>query len=195
MFDLGGVQLPFYPKTIHDLGVTGIYGGAKGITYSKNATGKFDVKLTIVELINPNLQPGWDLEKKNPGLVKEVVAHEKGHGDQFEEAFKSVVTINSGFSTTDKNGKLKMLTFTGKIDEVLNQAEAQYDKVKKENPEAVKGISKEDYIKSVFGVAINAASKKMPSDAETDANNRAAKNLGGTDKMPYTNGDLPIQLN
>ncbi|GGH76691.1 hypothetical protein GCM10011379_41910 [Filimonas zeae] len=31
----GGLQLPFFPKTIHDLGVTGIYNGDKGVSYSK----------------------------------------------------------------------------------------------------------------------------------------------------------------
>jgi RHS repeat-associated protein len=189
------LQLPFYPKTIHDLGVTGIYKGAQGITYSKSSNGKYDVKLTVNEFVNPNLQGGWNLDKKNPGLAKEVSAHEKGHGDQIEEAFKSTITVNSGFGMTTTDGKTKAITFTGKIDDVLNQADKQYDKIKAENPDAVKGITKEQYVKAIYNSALGEVNKKMPKDAETDANNRAAKELGGKDKMPYTNGKLPIILN
>lgn len=49
-------------------------------------------------------------------------------------------------------------------------------------------------MKDVFNQAVLAVLKKMPNDKETDANNRAAKKLGGTHKMPYTNGKKPILL-
>ncbi len=189
------LQLPFNPNTIHDLGVTGIYKGSQGITYSKNSSGKYDVKLTVNEFINPQLQAGWSLDRKNPGLAKEVSAHEKAHGDQIEEAFKSSITVNSGFGKTTNNGKTKAITFTGKIDDVLNQADKQYDKVKAENPDAVKGITKAQYIQSIYNNAFAEVNKKMPKDAETDANNRAVKELGGKDKMPYTHGKLQIAIN
>ncbi|GGH76687.1 hypothetical protein HNQ91_004308 [Filimonas zeae] len=88
----------------------------------------------------------------------------------------------------------KELTYTGQIDKVLDQAGKQCEKIKETNPAAVKGISKEDYIKSVFNTALGEVAGKMPSNAEANANSKAATKLRGVEKMPYTNGVNQIQL-
>lgn len=169
--EAGNLQINFYPRTVHDLGVTGIYDapGDRSPTYSKNSKGTYDVKVHVVELINPNLQQGWPLDRKNPGLVEEVTAHEDGHLQQFEDAFKSDLTVASGFSKVS-DGKKNAINFSGKIDDILNQADRQYDKAKSINPDLVKGISKEDYVKGIFVEALGAVSQKMPKDVENDAN-------------------------
>lgn len=183
------------PKTVHDLGITGIAGGSEGVTYGLNSkTGKYDVKLQVVELINHNLKPGNYLDQNNQGLNTEVVAHEESHGDQIEEAFKSTIEVGSGISTMI-NGKQSEIKFTGTIDKVLDKASSEYDKLKAANPEGFKKLKKEDFIKSIFNKALEQVSKKMPADPEKDANERAAKKLGGEGNMPYTNGLKPIKLN
>jgi hypothetical protein len=53
-------------------------------------------------------------------------------------------------------------------------------------------VDKEQYVKSIFNKAIAATAKKMSGDQEVDANERAAKKLGGKDKMPYTFGGKKI---
>ncbi|WP_431213471.1 RHS repeat-associated core domain-containing protein [Puia sp. P3] len=176
--------LRFPPKSVHDFGVTGVVNGLPGgVTYVKNEkTGKYDVKLTVVEFVNSELRPGGQLDSGNPGLSKEVAAHEEGHGDQFEEAFKSTITVNSGW----KGGK-----FTGRIDEVLNQAGTLYDEIAKQDPAAAKKYSKKDYINTIFLNAIYSIYTAMKSkDEEADANKRASKKLAGS--MPYTIGLQPI---
>jgi len=148
-----------------------------------------------MELINPNLQRGWGIDKKNPGLVNEVNAHEDGHGSQFEEAFKSKLTVKSGFSET-KDGKQSAINFSGKIDDILNQADKQFDVVNKANPDILKGTTKETYVTQIFFQALGEILTQMNTgDKEADANKRAAEKLGGKDKMPYTNGVYPIKLN
>ncbi|MBS1600831.1 MAG: hypothetical protein JST75_21605 [Bacteroidetes bacterium] len=187
-------QLRYPPSSVHDLGVTGIQGGGKGVQYAfNNKTGKYDVKVTVVEYVNQNLQHGGDLDTRNPGLEREVSAHEDGHGDQFEESFKSKIEVGSGITTT-KDGKTVEMKFNGQIDNVLDQAGNQYDKLKKNNPDAVGKVTKDEYIKSVFDKALVQVFLKMAGDQEKDANNRAAKKLGGTEQMPYTNGAKKISL-
>ena len=93
--------------------------------------------MALIELINPNLQAGWPLDQMNPGLAKEVSAHEDGHRDQFEEAFKSDLTVSSGFANV-KDGKKSEITYSGKIDQILNKADEEFDVLKKQNPDLVK---------------------------------------------------------
>ena len=187
--------LRFPPKTVHDFGVTGLQGGPTGgITYSKNKkTGKYDVQVTVVEFVNQGLSPGGMIDEKNKDLSKEVAAHEEGHGDQYEEAFNSNISVSSGI-TEKKGDKTNEIKFSGKIDEILNQASGAYDKLKNENPSAVEKITKEDYVKGIFSASVITVLKGMLKDdaAEKDANKRASKKLSGG--MPYTNGQRSINL-
>ncbi|MCB9056816.1 MAG: RHS repeat-associated core domain-containing protein [Chitinophagales bacterium] len=185
--------LAFNPRNVHDLGKTYIDGGMNGVKYSKNNKGKYDVSLNIVETLNPNLQPGRNLDRLNPGLVTEVSEHERAHGDQIEEAFRSSLTVNSGFKMNSNNKPVE-IKFSGQIDEILNKAEKQYDEVKSSNPSALGKLKKEDYIKFIFNEALKEIAKNLVGDKEKDANERAEKKLGGKEKMPYTNGTLPIKL-
>ena len=184
------------PVSIHDLGVTGIVGGfQKGIKYTLNSkTNKYDVTTSIIEFINPQVMARGTVGRNNPGLETEVKAHEESHGDQIEEAIKSSLTVNSGIFTTDEKGKKSEVKFTGQIDNILNQAASKYDELKSSNPEAVKSVTKDQYVKGIFNRALNEITKKLQGDLENDANERAAKKLGGKDKMPYTWGGQKIQL-
>jgi RHS repeat-associated protein len=193
---LPGAQLAFPPRSIHDLGVTGIEHGAEGVSYSKNAkTGKYDVKLSAVSFVNGGLQQGGNLNSLNPGLETEVAAHEEGHRDQIDDAFHSSISVNSGYSAKE-DGKTTAITFTGSIDQVLDQASKKYDEMSKANPELFKDLSKSQFIEATFKKGVIEVLRNMPQGqaSETDANNRAAKKLGGKGKMPYTNGTLPINL-
>jgi len=193
----GNLAIQYFPKTVHDLGVTGVYNvaGDRSPSYSKNKDGKYDVKIHVVELINPQLSPGGALDKANPGLETEVEAHEDGHLQQITDAFSATLSVYSGFDKHTSDGGTAAVNYNGKIDDILNQADKQYDKVKNLSPDQVKGVSKEDYVNGVFNKAVMAALDKMPKDAESDANKKAANKLGGKDKMPYTNGQKPIMLN
>jgi hypothetical protein len=121
------------------------------------------------------------------------MSHEESHGDQFEEAIKSNLTVKSGI-IEKKGGKETELEFSGQIDKILDQASAKYDDIKSKNPKAVKKMTKDEYVKSIFNKAVNAINSKMSGDKETDANERAAKKIGGKDKMPYTFGGKQIKL-
>ncbi len=92
-------------------------------------------------------------------------------------------------------GKRSEIQLSGTIDQVLDKASSEFDKLKAANLAAVKNIKKEDYIKNVFNKAMAEVGKKIPSDPEADANKRAAMKLGGEKNMPYTNHVYPIKLN
>ena len=140
--------------------------------------------------------PNRELDIKNLGLEREVAAHEEGHGDQFEEAFKSKITVGSGFAK--KNGdKTVDVNFTGRIDQVLDQAFNEYDEIKNANPALLKGMTKEQYINSTFQRStITVFGNMLKCDAsENDANRRAAKMLGGGQNIPFIVGRKYIRLN
>ena len=192
-----GVSLPYSTKTVHDLGVTGIVGGYKGVTYEKNKSGGYNVKADIFSLVNGKLAPsGLDNNAIHPGLGKEVEAHEKSHGDQYEEALKADYNVSTGLTLNDSKGNKKEIRLNGKIDELLEKAENLYDQLSKNSPETFKKakITKEAFVKNIFNIALGKLAEKLSGDLENDANERAAKKLGGKQNMPYTNGVRPIIL-
>lgn len=68
-------------RTVHDLGATGI----TGVGFTKKSNGTYETQVFITETTNQVLSdPESGISKNNPGLSKEVEAHEEGHGDQFE---------------------------------------------------------------------------------------------------------------
>lgn len=151
-----------------------------GVTYALNKEkGKYDVSLSVAEYLHPDLAEGGYLDNKNPGFREEVAAHEEGHGDQIDEAFKATMTISVGVKN-DKGKWLdnKALTFSGRIDDILDQASAKYDELKSSKSKSIKGISKEDFINKVFFVAVGTAIDKATVNKEDNADKRAEKKLG-----------------
>jgi len=130
----------------------------------------------------------------NPGLEGEVEAHEKGHGEQFTEAINSTLTVGRAFQHKNAKGEVIESTFSGTIDKILDQASAMFDKIKIESPDAVKVVSKEQYLNKIFMSSQIEIFKKMETGkpAEDDANKRANKSRKGN--MPYTNGQKTIIL-
>ena|SRR5436190_9776406 len=191
-----GVTLPTQPRTVHDLGVTFIKDGSRGITYSKNNEGKYDVFATIVSLTNPKLKiGGLDDAALNPGLGKEVSAHEESHGDQFEEAIKGEFKIKSGISKSSSSGKTTEIEFSGQIDDILNQAEKTFDAAMKNNPKLFDGkLTKQQYVDIMFKRTLGEIEKKLEGDKEADANRRSEKKLGGEKNVKYNNGKRAIVL-
>ena len=190
-----GVTLPTQPRTVHDLGVTFIKDGSKGITYSKNSEGKYDVFATIISLTNPMITPGGfnDLTL-NPGLGKEVSAHEESHGDQIDEAVKGEFKIKSGFTKTSASGKKTEVEFSGQIDEILNQAENTFSEQVKANPKIFGELTKQQYVDIMFKRTVGEIGKKLAGDKEADANKRSEAKLGGEKNVKYNNGKKRIVL-
>jgi RHS repeat-associated protein len=189
--------LPNSPSNIRQLGVTSFLGGSdskESLSYKLNKkTGKYDVTASIAININSELSKGDRLDAMNPGLSGEVEDHEKGHAQQFTEAINSAITVGSMVESKDSKGKTSQSKFTGTIDKVLDQASDMYDKIKKESPGAVKGISKDKYIDAIFRSAKAEIIRNIISKAtEDDANKRAAIKRKGN--MPYTFGVKGIRL-
>jgi RHS repeat-associated protein len=190
--------LPSNPTTVHDFGVTSLLGGVsskESMSYKLNKkTGKYDVTANISVNVNYGLLPGGKLDFMNPGFAAEVEEHEKGHAQQLSEAIQSKLTVGSMVQSRDDKGNISEVSFTGTIDNVLDQASAMYDKIKKESPDAVKGISKKNYLDNIFKSAQVEIFKIFNNikNVEDDANNRASKARNGN--MPYTNGQKNIRL-
>ncbi|OFY82842.1 MAG: hypothetical protein A3F72_01790 [Bacteroidetes bacterium RIFCSPLOWO2_12_FULL_35_15] len=194
-------HLTDYPTTIHQLGVTSINFDqnpkVKGVWYSYNdKTQEFDVEYNLYVLVNEQLGEKGLLNKYNPGLSEEVWAHEQSHGDQWEDAFKSKITVKVGSET-----------FVGTIDQVLTKAAKKYDAFVKANPNTPVAPRKE-FLDQVFVKGLNEVIDKFNTQAkadphdknfiqkpnvEYDANSRALVKLKGTksEKMPYTFGGKP----
>jgi RHS repeat-associated protein len=172
-----GVTLPYQPRTVHDLGATFIKDGYKGITYTRN-NGKYDVSATIISITNTKLDPkGFDNAVLNPGLGREVSAHEESHGDQYEEAIKGEYKIKSGIMRqSSASGKAVETEYSGQIDEILNQAESSFKQARKENPNIFGKLTQAEYIQIIFTRAVDAIGDKLKGDKEADANKRSEKN-------------------
>lgn len=201
------------PTSVHQLGATSINGTSPLALVYNTKTKEFDFTLNVNVQFTSNFTSGGggSMEKENPGLFREVKAHEDGHVNQnFEAAKKSIsVTINVGG---------KPITYSGRPDQVLTKAYNAFDVKLKTETQAkinngdfksqadVDGYMKtetdkfmtttfEELKTKVVGkIADNLKTGMDPKkkDLEKDANDRAAKKLGaGTIK--YNNGKTPIK--
>ncbi len=167
------------PRVVHDLGHTS-YNQSNwyGVSFNKNSN-EFDIKLNYTTAYSKFFKQPYDnngtkttLDGENPGLSKQVKAHENGHVDQmFEQASESKLSVTFEF------GGLKK-TYKGHADDILTSIYKDYKKSGK-----VDGI--EDFQKNVLPWAESAVigelgkeiSKPYP-DAEKDANERAEETNG-----------------
>ena len=132
-----------------------------------------------------------NIETQNPGLEREVTAHEKGHKEQIMDAAKSNVTIPVQIDGT-------IQSFSGPPDKVIVDANNAFNK--STNAAGMTDADKSTFsnvniIKSTLnamGTNINAATVKTPA-LENDANNRAATALGPG--VQYNNGQKPVVFN
>ncbi|HYE54635.1 MAG TPA: RHS repeat-associated core domain-containing protein, partial [Chitinophagaceae bacterium] len=194
------------PKTHHDLGITSF----KGVSLSYNTkTNSFDVAVNITTSYTSLFKGGSSstMEKQNPGLFKEVKAHEEAHQQQIMEAAKADISIKVKIGGKEK-------TYKGQVDDVLTAASKDFEKVKntelqnkikngeittQEEANKFMNQGQQEFggiiYKAVAAVENNIQTMYPPGTAapEVDANKRASKTLGGS--MPYTNGQKPIMLN
>ena len=173
--DLLGVNSPYtlktIPQNIHQLGVTVVrLNTSSEVYYKKNSqTGKYDVHFKVYVFVNQELSPGYSLDKKNPGLRNAVWAHEKGHKDQWIDAFNATLTVTP-FTYTE-NGVTKKKTYTGKIDDILDQADSDYEEIIAQFPNL--DMTKEEYVKKVFNDALNQVNKVRQASAKPNLNNKS----------------------
>jgi RHS repeat-associated protein len=171
------------PKVVHDLGNT-TYSKSQWYSTSFNKkTNEFDIKLNYQIAYSKFFQQSYDnngtktkLDGENPGLQKEIKAHEMGHVDQmFEQASGANLTVQFEF------GGLKK-TYRGHADDILTSIYKDYKR-------AGKAASVEEFNKNVMpwaeSAVIGELSKVLAQDypdAEADANKRAEKSIG---KLKY----------
>ncbi|HTN06831.1 RHS repeat-associated core domain-containing protein, partial [Agriterribacter sp.] len=167
------------PRVLHDLGNT-TYSQKNwyGVSFNKK-TNEFDIKLNYAVAYSKFFKVPYDnqgtkttLDGENPGLFKQVKAHEYGHVDQlFEQASEAKLSVTFEF------GGLKK-TYKGHADDILTNIYKDYKKAGK-----VEGV--EDFQKSILPWAESAVigefskvlGKAYP-NAEADANKRAEQTNG-----------------
>ena len=200
------------PTNIHQLGNTSLDKTNPLALQYNETTKEFDFTLNVNVQFTSNFTSsgGGSMEKVNPGLYREVKAHEDGHVQQFFEAAKKniSVTINVGGEP---------VTYSGRPDQVLTKAYNAFDvKLKTEtqakinNGDFIVQTEVDAYMKSETDKFMTTTfkdlqekvvkkigeniQKGMAGNKEDDANNRAAKKLGaGTIK--YINRKKEIKSN
>jgi RHS repeat-associated protein len=198
------------PTSIHQLGVTSLNSSSPLALAYNTTTKEFDFTLNVNVKFTSNFTSsgGGSMEKENPGLYREVNAHENGHVQQFFEAAKknTSVTINVGG---------KPITYSGRPDQILTKAYNAFDvKLKAETQakinngdfktqadvDAYQKTETDKFMTTTFTDLQDKVIKKigdnvkagMTGDKETDANKRAEKKLGaGTIK--YNNGKTAVK--
>jgi hypothetical protein len=144
------------------------------------------------------------MEKENPGLYREVEAHERGHAEQMLEAAKRDVSISVNLGGKDE-------PFSGRADVVLGKVINRWAEVtqkeyneKRASGEIKKGKKAKDefyadarkkFHSEVWSDAIDQVTAGMQKNIdvenqkhnEQDANRRAAEKLG-EDNIQYNNG-------
>jgi RHS repeat-associated protein len=200
------------PTNIHQLGNTSL-DKTNPLALKYNATTKeFDFTLNVNVQFTSNFTSsgGGSMEKVNPGLYREVKAHEDGHVQQFFEAAKKniEVTINVGGEP---------VTYSGRPDQVLTKAYNDFDvKLKAETQAKINYGDFKDQaevdaymktetdkfmtttFKDLHEMVVNKIGeniqKGMAGNMEDDANNRAAKKLGA-ETIKYINRKKEIKSN
>jgi len=179
------------PKKQSDLGnTTDTYIGITSATTTKiNIT--VDISISLSSSFK-GATPGTNIEKQNPGLEREVKAHEEGHKDQIMDAANKPITISLKIDG-------KKTSFTGTADQVMVNATTAFSK-----SAGAAGMSIEDkssFINNKIGSPALAGMSKNIDKAmksnkalETDANNRAAATLGAS-TMKYNSGINPVMFN
>jgi len=138
-----------------------------------------------------NGNPGENIDSQNPGLFREVKAHEDGHKDKVMEAANLPVSISV---TIDG----KSTSFSGTADNVILNASKAFN-----NSSDAKGMSTDDQKKfiqtniTLTTLALmnqNISNVYNDPNKENDANQRAAAKLGSS-TIKYGNGSTPIVYN
>jgi RHS repeat-associated protein len=200
-------------KNIHDLGH--INASEIKISYKfNNKTKSIDIVMKVYVNYHPLFQPLLtdNLESENPGLLREVTAHEKGHANQFFDELK-LMDVNIMYNGKQFKGKAdKVLTDILKkmnsdlIDHINKMIKQKKFKTQKELNKYIKTAKKklnkeygtifkkiiqkfEQIIKNKFFV-----SKEKTKRIEADANKRAFKELGES-TIKYLNRKMKIKHN
>ena len=163
-----------------------------GITRASTTNVNITVDISIsLSAAFKGATPSTNIELQNPGLEREVKAHEEGHKDQLMDGANLPVTINVDIDD-------KSTPFTGTADKVIVDATAAFNS--SIGASGMSNTDKGNFINnSIATPALNAMSKNIDAAAKTanreaDANNRAATTLGAS-TIKYNNGAKTIKFN
>jgi RHS repeat-associated protein len=178
------------PTKKSDLGnTTDTYNGITSAS-TTNVNITVDISISLSAAFK-GTTPATNIETQNPGLEREVKAHEEGHKDQLMAAANAPVTISVKIDG-------KTVKFTGTADKVIVDATAAFNK--STGAAGMSNAEKGSFINNNIGTpALTAMGKNIDAAAnaanrETDANNRAAATLGAS-TIKYNNGTTPIIFN
>ncbi len=178
------------PNGLSDLGVTNYSNG--NLTGVSNSNVNIDIPVDIhLSASFKGTSSSTNIETQNPGLEREVVAHEKSHKDQIMDAAKSPISIN-----VTLDGKSQ--SYTGPPDKVILDAAKAF--VGSTDASKMNKADKQNFTtNNIVNPALNEMGNNMSKVAtdpnkETDANNRAASALGSS-TIKYNNGKTPVVYN
>jgi len=178
------------PQSTRQLGDTHVKSVGAQLTSSTNV----NVNVNVVENLSAAFvgsTPQTNIETQNPGLEREVDAHEKGHVAQITQGANMPVTINI---TIDG----KVTKFTGAADVVILKATDAFNTstdATKMNSSAQGTFLNSNVISPVYSqMRANINTLTQGPNAENDADNRASSQLGAS-TIKYNNGKTPIKYN
>jgi RHS repeat-associated protein len=132
-----------------------------------------------------------NIETQNPGLEREVKAHEEGHKDQLMDAANAPVSLYVGIDG-------EIVSFSGRADKVIDNASSAF--INSTQASYLTNAEKTTFINDNISIpATSAMIKNIDAvytnpNRETNANDRAAANLGASTIL-YNNGSKPILFN
>jgi hypothetical protein len=103
------------PRSLGDLWLTFI--DYVKSNYVKNAKGGYDFIINIIIEMNSEMLLASAFNMRNPGLWLEVLAHERGHVEQFEKAFGTVNALGQ-FNDSGLTGNPLDALFSDLLDQV-----------------------------------------------------------------------------
>ncbi|HLP04614.1 MAG TPA: RHS repeat-associated core domain-containing protein [Paludibacter sp.] len=170
-----------FPIKMSDLGDTQPDRFWLSVKYNKSSK-SYDVVFNVTERFSKGFKKSYDyngkkhtLDTENPGLLRQIVAHEDGHVDQFVEKIKNAkIEIEYGGEK-----------YSGRADKIVTKIFNEY--MKNGTINDIKEFES-DYLPKIQSVI---EQKLFPilnqiiqgdSNLEQDANNRAEKKTGVTNK-------------
>jgi hypothetical protein len=178
------------PTKMSDLGETEATSSGVTSATNNNVNVTVDVSQTFSAAFN-GTTPQTNIEQQNPGLQREVKAHEDGHRDQIMEAANLPVSV-----TVNIDGH--PVTFTGTADKVILDAAKSF--LSSSGAATMNTGDRTAFVTSnITNAALGAMNNNISNvnnnpNKESNANSRAASTLGAS-TIKYNNGSTPVTFN
>lgn len=180
------------PRTHNDLGNTEYTGD---INITNFTTTQTDITVRVETTFSAAFQGATratNIETQNPGLFREVEAHEDGHKQQINEAANQPVSLTISYGGSDH-------TYNLRGDNLITQASKDYQSWASTQNGISLNTMQAFVAQNISLPVLNAidaniqAATSLP-NVENDANNRAAIKLG-PDTIKYNNGANRVNFN